>query len=114
MAESGLAHQADCHDASGHAHVDPRIFQLLGSLIRVFRQNSSNGVRELVLGPVRGLAQRLDLFQFLTPQFVNVFVECQENPLKRELRLTGAERRMKTLKRDYKQPARGGAFPPPN
>ena len=59
----------------------PRIFQLLGSLVRVVRQNLRNGVREFVLAAVRGLAQRLDLFQLLAPQFVNVFVECQEDPL---------------------------------
>ena len=58
-----------------------RILQLLRSLVRILRQDLRNGVREFVLAAVRGLAQRLDLFQLLPPQFVNIFVECQESPL---------------------------------
>jgi hypothetical protein len=38
-------------------------------------------VSEFVLASVRSLAQRLDLLQLLPPQFVNIFVECQESPL---------------------------------
>jgi hypothetical protein len=33
------------------------------------------------------LSKRLDLFQLLAPQIVDVLVECQESPLSRELRL---------------------------
>ena len=38
-------------------------------------------MREFKLASVSDLSQRLDLFQFLAPQFVNIFVECQESPL---------------------------------
>jgi hypothetical protein len=38
-------------------------------------------VSEIILAAVRGLAKRLDLFQLLAAQFVNIFVECQGNPL---------------------------------
>jgi hypothetical protein len=104
MAEASLAHQSNRHDASGNAHVDPRSLQLLRGLVRVVRQNLRNGVREVVLVPVCGLAKRLDLFQLLAPQFVNIFVECQESPLTGN-RALWARGSMKTLKRDYKQPA---------
>jgi hypothetical protein len=56
---------------------------------------------ELVFAPVRGLAQGLDLFQLLAPQFVNIFVECQANPFEQGI----APRARKTMKTDYKQPS---------
>ncbi len=33
VGESGLAHQANGHDAPGHAHIDARILQLLGGVL---------------------------------------------------------------------------------
>jgi hypothetical protein len=79
VAEARLAHQANRHDASGHAHVDSRILQLLGGLVRILvARICGNGVGEFVFAAVRGLPQRLDLLQLLAPQFVNVLVECQE------------------------------------
>ncbi len=67
VAEPCLAHQPDRHDAPGHTHVHARVLQLLGSLLRVLRQNLRDGVGELVLVAVRGLPERLDLFQLLAP-----------------------------------------------
>ena len=110
MTEASLAHQANRHDPSGHTHVDARIFELLRSLVRIVREDLRNGVRELVLAAVRELAKRLDLFHLLAPQFVNIFVECQESPLTANCASFCAEVD-ETLKRDYKQPAPGGAPP---
>jgi hypothetical protein len=56
------------------------------------------------------LAQRLDLFQLLPPQLVNIFVECQRESFNREVRLIGAKDD-EMLKRDYKQPATEGVIP---
>jgi len=36
-----------------------------------------HGMREVVLARIRRMAERFDLFQFLAPDFVDVFVECQ-------------------------------------
>src|SRR5260370_35138444 len=102
VAERGLATHADRDDASGHAQVDSRIFQLLRGLVRVVRQDLGNRVGEIVLATVRGLSEGLDLFQLLTPQFVNILVECQEYPLTESCAFDGAKK-SKTLKRDYKQ-----------
>jgi len=53
-------------------------------------------MREIVLAAVRGLSQGFDLFQFLAAQFVNVFVESQEDPLTGNCAL-GALRAMKNV-----------------
>ena len=75
--ESGLAHEADRHDASGDADVDARLLEFLGGLCGVLRQDLLGRMGELVLAAVRGLAERLNLFQLLAPQFVNLVVKCQ-------------------------------------
>ena len=80
VGEPGLAHQPDGHDAPGDAHVDARILQLLGSLLRVLRQNLRNGVSEFVLAGIDLLSQSFNLFQLLPPQFVDFLVECQRVP----------------------------------
>jgi hypothetical protein len=81
MREPGLAHEANRHDAPGDAHVHAHLFELFRGLRQIVGQNLRDGVRELVLAAVRGLAQGLNPFQFLAPQFVNFVVECQECPL---------------------------------
>ena len=81
VSESGFAHQANGHDASGHADVDARLFEFFGSLLRVCAQNLLERVGEFVLAAVGGLAQGLDLFQLFAAQVVNMIVECQGSPL---------------------------------
>ena len=49
------------------AHIDAGAFQLLGSLIRIIREDLRNGVGELVLAAVRRLSERLNLLQLLAP-----------------------------------------------
>ncbi len=87
MREAGLAHEADSHDAPGDAHVDPRIFQLLGSLAVILGTNVGNRVRELVFRGIRPLAQSFNLFQLFAPQFVDFLVESQKVPCVSEVRL---------------------------
>src|SRR5271169_1586532 len=110
MTEASLAHQSNCHDAPGHAHIDPWAFQLFRSLFRVVRQNLRDGVRELVLAPVRSLTKRLDLFQLLAPQLVNVFVECQESPLTGNCALRALQDN-EALNRDYNWPRDSSLIP---
>src|SRR5438105_3083660 len=80
MREPGFTHQPDCHNPSSDAHVYPGIFQLLGSFLRIFGQNLRNRVREVVMAGIRLLSKRLDLFELVAAQFVDLFVEGQEFP----------------------------------
>ncbi len=80
VGKSSLPHQPDRHEPAGNAYVDPRILQLLGSLVRVLRKNLRNGVTEIVLARIRRLTESFDLFQLLAPQFVNFLVESQIVP----------------------------------
>ena len=86
MREPSLPHQPDGHDAPGDAHVDARILQLLGSLLRVLRQNLRNRVGKLILAGIDLLSQSFNLFQLLPPQFVNFLVECQRVPCRTDER----------------------------
>ncbi len=80
VGEPGLAHKANRHDASGHAHVDARLVQFLGGLRRVLRQNLLQRVGEFVLAAVGGLTERLNLLQLFAAQVINMVVECQGSP----------------------------------
>ena len=76
--------------------VDAGLFQFLGGLRRVLRQDLLDRVREFVLGAVRELAERLNLLQLVAPQLINFVVESQWRPF-------GCLR----WKGDYKQWVRG-------
>src|ERR1017187_8146223 len=80
VGKAGLAHQANGHDASRHADIDARLFQLLGGLGGVLREDLLQRVSEFVFAAVGSLAERLNLLQLLAPQVVNVIVECQWCP----------------------------------
>ena len=77
MGESGLAHEADRHDASGDADVDARLGQFFGGLGQVFVENLRDGVGGFVAIGVGELPQRFDLLQFFFAKFVDFLVECQ-------------------------------------
>ena len=74
--ESGLAHEADGHDASGDASVDAIGFELLGSLLAVVGENLRDGVCGLVMIRIGLLAERFDLAQLVFAKVINVLVEC--------------------------------------
>ena len=78
MGESGLALQADGHDASGDGDVDARVFQFFGGLGQVFVENLREGVRGFVAVGVGELPQRFDLLQLFFAKFVDFLVECQD------------------------------------
>src|SRR5882724_2054017 len=80
--EPGLAHQADRHDASGDAHVDPCGLEFLARLAAVFGQNLRNGVAEVVLARICRLPESFNLLQLLAPDFVDVFVERHAKSLR--------------------------------
>ena len=71
---------AIAQDATGNAHVESRILQLLGGFLRVLGQNLWNGMGEFVFARIDLLSQSFNLFQLLAPQFVDFFVECQNIP----------------------------------
>ncbi len=75
--ETGFAHQADGHDASGNAHVDARGFEFFGRLAAVVGEDLRDGMREIVLARIGRLPESLDLLQLLAPDSIDVFVECQ-------------------------------------
>ncbi len=77
MGESGLALQADGHDASGDADVDARVFQLLGRFGKVLVENLREGMRGFVTVRVGELAEGLNLLEFFFAEFVDFFVEGQ-------------------------------------
>src|ERR1700722_6147364 len=78
--ESGLAHQADRHDASGDTYVDARLLKFLGSLPSVQRQDLFKSGRYFVVTAIRGLSESFNLFQLLAPQVINLIVEGQWSP----------------------------------
>ena len=80
MGEASLSHEADRHDPPSNAYVDARIFQLLGGLVGVVCQDLRDGMREIVLVAVRGLAESFNLLQLFAAQFVDFLVECQWGP----------------------------------
>jgi hypothetical protein len=100
--EPSLPHQPDGHDAPRDAHVDPRILQLLASLLRVLRQNLRNRVSEFVFAGIDLLSQSFNLFQLLAPQFVNFLVECQWVPCSNDYKRMNAPV-PQTVNSDYKQ-----------
>src|SRR5947208_8415571 len=85
MSKSGLAHKADRHDAPGHAHVDARLLKLLGAFGGEVTKNLIERVGELVFAAVGGLAESLNLLQFLAAQIINMFIECQREPFLKEM-----------------------------
>ena len=100
--ESGLTHQANSHDATGHAYGHARVLHLLGRLVGVLRQNLWDRVGEFVLGRIRGLAQRFNLLQLLAPEFVDFLVECQSAPFAGNRLQLARNIQREIRKRDYK------------
>ena len=76
MRESGLAHKADGHDASGDADVDAIGFELLAGFLAVVGENLRDGVRGFVMIRIGLLAERFDLAQLVFAKVIYVFVEC--------------------------------------
>ena len=81
MGESRLAHQPDRHDAPGDAHGHAILSSCFAGLSRVIGQNLRNRVGVFVAVRIRLLSESFNLLQFLAPQFVDFFVECQRIPL---------------------------------
>ena len=77
VGESGLALQADGHDASGHTDVDPRVFEFFGGLGQVGVENLREGVGGFVAVGVGELPQRFNLLQLFFAKFVDFLVEGQ-------------------------------------
>ena len=75
--EASFAHEADCHDAPGDAHVDAWILQLFSSLLGIGGENVWNRVGEIVLAGVRLLSEGFNLLELVAAQFVDLFVEGQ-------------------------------------
>src|SRR5262249_2593417 len=71
------AHEADGHDPSRDADAHSRMFQLFSGSDRVVGEDLFDRVRVFVLGAVDRLSQRLNLFQLLAAQFVDVLVQGQ-------------------------------------
>jgi hypothetical protein len=77
MSKPRLPHQPVRHDASGHPDLDPRLHQLLGSLLCIRGQDLRNCVGVIIAIRVRPLAQGLNLLQLFAAQFVDILVEWQ-------------------------------------
>jgi len=75
VGKSGLAHEADGHDPSGNADVHPRMFQFFSRSDRVASEDLFDRVGVFVPGAVDRLSKRLNLFQLLAAQFVDVLVQ---------------------------------------
>src|SRR5882762_6543670 len=79
LSKPGLAHQPNRQNPPGDADVDARGFQFFGGLGGIFRENLRDRTREVVTPGIRLLPQGLELLELLTPELINVFVQCQEN-----------------------------------
>jgi len=77
MGESGLAHEANCHDAPSHADVDARVLKFLGAFGGEVTKNLIERVSELVFAAIGGLTESLNLLQLFAAQIIDMFVECQ-------------------------------------
>ncbi len=77
MSESGFAHEADCHDAPGDAHVHARLLKFLGVFGGEITKNLIERVSELVFAAIGGLTESLNLLQLFAAQIIDMFVECQ-------------------------------------
>ena len=93
VGKASLAHQANCHQTPGHAHVHPRLIEFLRRLI-VVRPNLFYRVRDFVFAAVHGLAERFNLLQLVAAQIVNFIVECQWVPLSCGRYIVSGERRL--------------------
>ena len=81
VGESGLAHEANGHDASGDANVDAVLVEFLGGLGRVVGEDLFDRVSEFVFAAIRGLAESFNLLELFAAQIIDMFVECQCGPL---------------------------------
>src|SRR5207244_13248181 len=77
MREAGFAHQANGHNPASDAHIYTGISQLLCGFLRILGQDLRDGMSEFVFCGIGPLAESLNAFQLLAPQFVNIFVEWQ-------------------------------------
>ena len=67
VGKSGLAHQANRHNASRNPHVDWRSREFFRSFFRIPGENLRNCVREIVFCRIRRLAERFNLLDLLQP-----------------------------------------------
>src|ERR1700680_1102943 len=102
MCKSSLAHEPDGHNASGNTHIDARVLQLLGGLVRVVRDNLRSGMSKGIFCWISLLTKSLNLFQLLASQSVDVLVECQRVPLL-IVSVMIAGRTITKVNSDYKQ-----------
>ena len=75
--EAGLAHQPDRHDATRDSHGDARRFQFFRRLAAVLGQNLRHGVAEVIFARISRMPEGLNFLEFLAPDFIDIFVECQ-------------------------------------
>src|SRR5207302_9357131 len=80
MRESRFAHQANGHNPASDAHSYSGIFQLLRGFLRILGQDLRDGMRGFVFRRIDSLPESFNAFQLLAPQFVNIFVKCQDAP----------------------------------